>query len=209
MLFITNINLSKAHVKLEYPNGGEVFSVYETITISWTITIDHGDCNWDLLFSTNAGATWDTIVKNIPKTTYSYNWSTGNNLTTEGQIRIVQDNTSYVNIWDDSDNFTISLTAGIIDDQISKDILTIDPPYPNPGSGAVKLSFSISKSSNVTIEMFDHLGRKLETLMDKHLPAGNHKITWDPERVESGYYFCRFTMGAHTQIRRLVRTKVL
>ncbi len=86
--------ISHAHVALVYPTGGESFTAGDNVDIQWMIEIDHGDCDWDLYFSTDNGATWTTIVENLPKANLDYNWTVPNSPTTQGIVRVVQDNYS-------------------------------------------------------------------------------------------------------------------
>ncbi|UCE67543.1 MAG: T9SS type A sorting domain-containing protein [Candidatus Zixiibacteriota bacterium] len=43
--------------------------------------------------------------------------------------------------------------------------------------------------SNIKIEIFDMLGRKLETLGSGYLDAGRHKTVWNADGNPSGVYF--------------------
>jgi len=93
-IVVVGAGLSQAHVALTYPTGGESFTPGDVVDIQWIIEIDHGDCDWDLYFSTDNGSTWTTIVENLPKANLDYNWTVPNSPTTQGIVRVVQDNYS-------------------------------------------------------------------------------------------------------------------
>ncbi len=63
--------------------------------------------------------------------------------------------------------------------------------YPNPFNSQATIKFNLSASDAVKIDIYDLLGRKVETLVDRNLSAGNHSITWDAGNVATGIYFAR------------------
>ena len=48
--------MASAHTDLLYPDGGQVFQPGETITIQWTVAIEHTLVDWDLWYSTHGDA---------------------------------------------------------------------------------------------------------------------------------------------------------
>ena len=61
---------SKAHVALDYPQGGETFIVGQTIVIEWHIVAPHITLNWDLFLSVDGGETLSLIHISEPTRPY-------------------------------------------------------------------------------------------------------------------------------------------
>lgn len=95
-----------AHVQLEYPVGGETFTSGTTVNIQWQIVIPHNTLNWILYYSPDGGVNWEIIDSNIPPGQVSYMWQVPAGATTQGQIRIFQNNSS-TDYQDMSMNFAI------------------------------------------------------------------------------------------------------
>ena len=62
------------------------------------------------------------------------------------------------------------------------------------------------------VEVFDVAGHRLATLANEFFPAGSHSLTWAGEdhrgrAAAAGVYFCRLTVGADVQIRRMALIK--
>jgi hypothetical protein len=81
--------------------------------------------------------------------------------------------------------------------------------FPNPFNPETQIAFVLDHSRQVTVELFDVLGRKVKRLVCGNLPAGPHSIEWNGkdeagEDVGSGIYFCRMTVGNATATRKLV-----
>lgn len=90
--------------------------------------------------------------------------------------------------------------------------LTLYPNAPNPFATRTKLTFEISSSSNVTLEIFDVTGRRvfLERLSD--VPAGLRSYSfdgrdWEGRPLASGLYFARVTAGTATRTQKMVITR--
>jgi hypothetical protein len=64
--------------------------------------------------------------------------------------------------------------------------------YPNPFYPSTKIEFGLPQKTEVTIEVFDILGRRVAYLTNDQLyPAGFHTITWTPNNLASGIYLYR------------------
>ncbi len=105
-LLQTFATMVSAHVKLDYPVGGETFTIGTTINIQWHVTIAHNTLNWILYYSPDGGVNWQTISSDIPPGQLNYMWQVPAGATSQGQIRVFQNNSS-TDYQDMSMNFTI------------------------------------------------------------------------------------------------------
>jgi hypothetical protein len=79
--------------------------------------------------------------------------------------------------------------------------------YPNPFNPTTNLEYSISKSSNVVIEVFNVLGQSVARLVDGHLAPGTYKTTFDASKLSSGVYLYQLTADDFVQTRKMVLMK--
>jgi len=63
--------------------------------------------------------------------------------------------------------------------------------YPNPFNPATTISFSLVKSSNVNLSVYNLLGEKVSELVNANLNVGNHSVDFTGNDLSSGIYFCR------------------
>ncbi len=61
--------------------------------------------------------------------------------------------------------------------------------YPNPFNPSTTISYTLSKSGNIRIKVFDVSGKEIEELVNKKLQAGSYNITFNPTKYSSGIYF--------------------
>lgn len=79
--------------------------------------------------------------------------------------------------------------------------------HPNPFNASTTIQYSLSEASHVTIEIYDLLGRHIETLVDAEMPAGYHQATWDATDQASGMYFYKIQAGEFTETKKMMLLK--
>ena len=60
------------------------------------------------------------------------------------------------------------------------------------------------KSSIVSLEIFDILGRKITTLINEEKAAGNYSITFNAYNLNSGIYFYSLRTQEFQQTRKMI-----
>lgn len=79
--------------------------------------------------------------------------------------------------------------------------------YPNPFNASTTIEYDLSVSSDVTLEIFDILGRRVETLVDAYLPVGRYQTTWDAWDMSSGIYLYKIRIGKYVKTSRMMLLK--
>ena len=79
--------------------------------------------------------------------------------------------------------------------------------YPNPFNPVTKISYSIERSSNVALKLYDVRGGLVETLLSKRVNAGNHDYTLDASNLPSGVYFYTMTVDNVSKTKKLILMK--
>lgn len=218
LLFLTFIltlafNISsKAHVKLDFPIGGETFEANAVITIRWHILVDHGPCNWDLYFSSDGGSNFHAIALDLPKTQLTYGWTVPQTATQQGRIKVVQDNQNGTHYNDYSGVFTIEIPTGVGEPGSQNLSYKLFPAYPNPFNPTTTINYSIPLESPVTLEIYDGLGRLVKTLVNELQAQGRYSVTWNGEsnrneKAAAGVYIYRMKAGKYIETRKMILLK--
>ena len=84
--------------------------------------------------------------------------------------------------------------------------------YPNPFNAETQISFSLPTRSAVRIDIYDMLGRRVNTLVDAHMDAGVHRVVWNGrsesgESLSSGIYIYRMNAGQFTDSKKMLIVK--
>jgi len=93
-----------------------------------------------------------------------------------------------------SDVGTISSITGIDEKNTAPVGYMLHQNYPNPFNPGTEISFSLAKSSFVTLEIYNSLGQKVATLINNEMNSGNHKITFNASDLSSGIYYYRIAI---------------
>lgn len=79
--------------------------------------------------------------------------------------------------------------------------------YPNPFNPATVISFELPAASDVTLEVFDILGRRVAVLLDGTVSAGRHEVQFDASNLSSGMYIYRIRANNFVQTRQMTLVK--
>ncbi|MBV6478219.1 MAG: Ycf48-like protein [Ignavibacteria bacterium] len=76
--------------------------------------------------------------------------------------------------------------------------------YPNPFNPVTKIKFDVFKTSNVSIKVFDNLGKETAVLLNqKHLP-GSYEIEFDGSKLGSGIYFYQLEADNFQDVKKMI-----
>jgi hypothetical protein len=97
--------------------------------------------------------------------------------------------------------------TGIEENDMLPNTFSLIQNYPNPFNAQTTIRYSLPSQSDVSIDIFDILGRKVETLVSGKQAAGSHSIIWDATNVTSGVYFYRIQAGDYADTKRCLLLK--
>ncbi len=79
---------------------------------------------------------------------------------------------------------------------------TLNQNYPNPFSTSTSITFTLShSSSNVSLKIFDALGREVQTIINGVLSQGEKTAHFTPLTLNGGTYFYQLRIGSNVQTR--------
>ena len=106
-----------------------------------------------------------------------------------------------------SRGFSNSTPTGIKDEALSITDYKLNQNYPNPFNPSTTISFSIPVQGNVSLKIYDVLGKEVVTLVDEMKGAGNYQITFDAAQLASGMYFYRLDTKNFSEVKKMILLK--
>ena len=81
--------------------------------------------------------------------------------------------------------------------------------YPNPFNPTTKFNFSIAKTTDVSINIYDITGRLVNTIVNQRMNPGKYSATWTGinslnNQVSSGVYFYRIIAGDYVEAKKMI-----
>jgi hypothetical protein len=79
--------------------------------------------------------------------------------------------------------------------------------YPNPFNPSTVINYQLSKASQVTLNVYDILGREVAMLVNKLQGPGHYSVDFDAIALPSGVYYYRLTTDGNTSVKKMVLLK--
>jgi hypothetical protein len=84
--------------------------------------------------------------------------------------------------------------------------------YPNPFNPHTEIVYALPQDAQVRLTIYNSLGRKIATLVDKKQPVGTYRATWNGrddqnQSVASGMYFYQLQAGNFNTTMKMVLVK--
>jgi len=105
---------------------------------------------------------------------------------------------------DASTSITVSTEEGVADLPMQYELFQ---NYPNPFNPSTVINYALPEASDVTIRIYDVMGRRIATLLNEKQTAGWHNVTWNAGSVASGTYFYRIQAGNFAAVKKLTLIK--
>jgi aminopeptidase N len=84
---------------------------------------------------------------------------------------------------------------------------TLHQNYPNPFNPVTRIKFDIPKSSNVTLKIYDVLGRLILEPVKELREAGRYSVEFNGTNLPSGVYYYKIEAGSFTDVKKMVLVK--
>jgi hypothetical protein len=112
--------------------------------------------------------------------------------------------------------YMLPLTSQLLDvpddNRIIPDNFFLSQNYSNPFNPVTTIKYQIPASGNVTLKIFDILGREIVILVNEFQPAGSYSVTFNVETLHgaslpSGIYFYRLQAGGFAETKKMILMK--
>ena len=180
--------------------------------------------------STNGGLTWDSIFTSTDAVTEFYcasndnffvavrsegiyrttdsgeNWENLNSgLINYFNYGINEDNNGYLFVSTFGDGVFKSLTSisGIEDEKQFIDF-NLSQNYPNPFNPSTTIKYSIPNAGNISLKVYDVLGKEIATLVNEEKSSGNYEVEFNASNLTSGIYFYQLKAGNFIETKKMI-----
>ena len=79
--------------------------------------------------------------------------------------------------------------------------------YPNPFNPVTNIKFSVLKSGQVTLKVYDIKGSEIATLVNMQMNSGSYVYDFNAANLPSGAYFYKLTAGEFTEVKKMILVK--
>ncbi|MBX7047324.1 MAG: T9SS type A sorting domain-containing protein [Ignavibacteria bacterium] len=79
--------------------------------------------------------------------------------------------------------------------------------FPNPFNPTTTITFDVARSGTIKLEVFDLLGKQIETMINEALQQGTYEISFDATHLSSGIYYYKLVSDNYTMTKKMVVSK--
>jgi hypothetical protein len=83
----------------------------------------------------------------------------------------------------------------------------LEQNYPNPFNPSTTIRYQLPVASEVKLEVYDVLGKKIATLVNERQSAGSYQVVWNASGLSSGTYFYRLQAGSFVETKKMIMVK--
>lgn len=83
----------------------------------------------------------------------------------------------------------------------------LEQNYPNPFNPTTNISYVLPKAENVSLKVYDVLGREVATLVNEVKAAGAYTVPFNASNLSSGVYFYKLQAGSFVQTKKMMLVK--
>jgi len=106
----------------------------------------------------------------------------------------------------DSDGGLI-IPEGLGVEEEAVEAYAIEQNAPNPFNPTTTIGFKLANAGNVTIDVFNVAGQKVDTIVNNLMEAGSHSVVWDASGFSAGVYFYTVKSGNFTKTMKMTLLK--
>ena len=89
----------------------------------------------------------------------------------------------------------VPTASGVADQGATVEAFELSQNYPNPFNPTTTIHYSLLNSDQVTLTVFDVLGREVRRVVDDFQTVGDYSVNFDGSDLESGVYFYKLQVG--------------
>jgi hypothetical protein len=99
--------------------------------------------------------------------------------------------------------------VSIVDDQLINipDEFNLYPNYPNPFNPTTTISYDLPNPVQITLKVYDSIGREVATLYNGVQQAGNYNVSFNAYNLASGIYFYQLRAGNFISTKKMLLIK--
>ncbi|MCF8242618.1 MAG: T9SS type A sorting domain-containing protein, partial [Melioribacteraceae bacterium] len=89
----------------------------------------------------------------------------------------------------------------------SPSAFTLSQNYPNPFNPSTTIKFSIPRTSEVSLKVYNMLGQEIAELINMQMSSGNYTVNFNAENLSSGIYFYSIQAGDFSASKKMLLIK--
>jgi hypothetical protein len=192
------------------PNTAVTWNMHLPQTVTWNVANTNvtpiSAATVNILLSTDGGQTFPTTLASGVPNIGTAIVTLPNIQNTTCRIKVKAATNAFFDI--SNADFTITNVVGIGNMNSAPLTFNLSQNYPNPFNPTTIINFTIPKTANVTLKVYDMRGEIVASLINGTLTTeGNYSYEFDGSSLASGMYFYKIEAGAYSETKKMILMK--
>ena len=105
------------------------------------------------------------------------------------------------------DSFMGTITSSPVSVDDNPEAVSIAQNVPNPFNPSTTINYTTAEAENVTIDVFNVAGQKVDTIVNEFMQPGSHSAAWDASEFSAGVYFYTVKAGEYSKTMKMTLIK--
>ena len=105
------------------------------------------------------------------------------------------------------DSFKGTLTSAVSVDDGGPQAFSVSQNSPNPFNPSTTIHYTLAEAGDVSIEIFNVAGQRVDTIANEFMSVGSHSVTWDASGFSAGVYFYTVKTGDFSKTMKMTLLK--
>jgi dienelactone hydrolase len=110
-------------------------------------------------------------------------------------------------IYSNIGNFVIDIPTGVNNSATHPYHFGLEQNYPNPFNPGTKIKYTIDREQNVSLIIYNPLGKEIALLINENKKPGEYEIEWTTANLSSGIYFYQLKTDTFIQTKKMLLMK--
>jgi hypothetical protein len=169
-----------------------------------------GNTNLRVAISSDNRATWTGLNQSIPDTTVIPSQIAPDSLIPANVKTLASGSSLYIaiaRVTGTTENSLVYTGTSVRLGNETPSTFLLSQNYPNPFNPTTAISYQLSAAGNVTLTVFDVLGKEVAILVNEKKEAGEHTIQFNASDLSSGMYFYTLHAGNVVETKKMILMK--
>jgi photosystem II stability/assembly factor-like uncharacterized protein len=168
------------------------------VELNWSTATETNNRGFEIQRKTSSGEYVTVGFKNGNGTSTKINYYTWAEKLQPGKYSYRLKQTDY------NGKFEYSKT---IEADVVPNAINLEQNFPNPFNPTTTISFSLPKSDNVKLTVYNAIGNIVATIVNEYKPAGNYSVQFKGSNLASGIYLYRLESGNYSATKKFILMK--
>lgn len=175
--------------------------------ISWVVPSGSGSgLTYELEYSNNPSFANSTVINNINTNHLSVSSLSGNT----SYFWRVRSKNAGGNYSFHSNMGVFKVTEGATDvkeTELVPERYSLSQNFPNPFNPTTVINYELPFSGNVSLRVYDVIGREVTTLVNETQQAGSYSVNFNASNLATGVYYYKISAGSFVSVKKMILVK--